>query len=234
MHIHEWARVISTEMGGAEMYTNSSSGSYYLWVKWPESFSQKKLNIDHTFNAANATKGGTSSNTLFINSLCGYYATDKLQNTFVAGNYKTSILPYADHYEVRTGLWSTRDLSCNHAGNGGDIAGLAADLNVYFWNKMKNVDGTTEQGPLGFVMMNYIASSVDDFKNSPLVGTGNHVSAQDAEKASEELPNMILMNNFKFPLAQAPADPDITTSGTVTVSDFDNIYLNGGKAISFE
>ena len=115
---------------------------------------------------------------------------------------------------------------------GGDIAGLAGDLNYYLYDKLIKAEQYHQQGPLGLIIMNYIGASAENFATSDYVNTKSSNWASNAELASLALPNMILMNNFKFPLTQAPADP--TTSGTVTVSDFDNIYLNGGEAISFE
>ena len=230
-YIQEFARVVPSNTKLQNGFYAQVSDSYggifgygatyrYLWVRWPESYSQKTQMIDHTLSKSMSTIGQTTATPLFINSLAGYYVTDK---------HKQSYLPYAGTYSLgRVGL------SCADAGMGGDIAGLAGDLNYYLYDKLIKAEQYHQQGPLGLIIMNYIGASAENFRTSDYTNTKASDWASNAELASAALPNMILMNNFKFPLTQAPKEPDPTTSGTVTVSDFDNIYLNGGEAISFE
>lgn len=199
-------------------YTGLFSRTYrYLWVRWPESYSEKTKMIDYTLNKSMSTIGQTTSTPLFINSLAGYYITDKHQYSY---------LPYAGQYSI-----GSYDFSCNNAGMGGDIAGLAGDLNYYLYDKLLKAEQYHQQGPLGLIIMNYIGASAVDFGKSEY--SQGETWASNAELASSALPYMILMNNFKFPLTQAPTDPDENPSGKVSVSDYDNVYLNGGEAISF-
>lgn len=218
-HIQEFARVVpenTTLQNGfyanVSDYTGIFNRTYrYLWVKWPESYNQKTAMIDATLTASQATKGGSDANTVFINSLCGYYVTT---------DHHYSYLPYAGDYQ-----YDSYKFSCDKAGMGGDIAGLSADLNTYFYNKLKEVEGTDKQGPLGLVMMNYIGASDTDFSNSEYVDAS---SASVASTASAALPNLIFMNNFKFPLATKN-----TTEDSQTV-EYNASYKNNANAISFE
>jgi hypothetical protein len=43
-----------------------------------------------------------------------------------------------------------------------------------------------------------------------------------------------LMNNFKVKPTTGDNNVNPSPSGTVAVSDYDNVYLNGGEAISFK
>ena len=77
--------------------------------------------------------------------------------------------------------------------------------------------------------MNYIGAKADHFDNSDYYdedGERNATWAANAEIASRELPNMIVMNNFKFPLS--------TSDGTPTSVTYNAAYVDGGEAISFE
>lgn len=205
-----YADVSDSWMSGFLSWTNR-----YLWVRWPESFTQKTDMIDYILDKSIATKGKTDVTPLFINSLSGYYVTEQ---------HKHSYLPYAGNYTL-SGL----SFSCSDAGMGGDMAGLAADLNIHLYNKLVDIEQTHNQGPLGLIVMNYIGAKADHFDNSDYYdedGERNATWAANAEIASRELPNMIVMNNFKFPMS--------TSDGTPTSVTYNAAYVDGGEAISFE
>lgn len=239
MHIQEFARVspVDTDINVpfyGNVYASYDNDDRYLWLKWPESYSQKKNMIDATLTASMATKGGTASNKLFINSLCGYYI-------LLPEKHPQSCLPYAGGYsynENNNASTRTYNFSTDNAGMGGDQAGLAGDLNKYFYDKIKAAEGTEGQGPLGLVMMNYIGSSESDFSTSDYIGTDGHATAAQAASASTNLLNTIIMYNFTFPLATRPVvstegggSSDSETSETVS---YNATYSNGSNAISFE
>lgn len=233
--IQEFARVVPEEanlqnpfyadtygsIGGYEVFGSIVGGTRrYLWVRWPESYSQKTKMIDHTLSKSMATIGQTTATPLFINSLAGYYVTR---------NHKQSYLPYAGtikHPDSNTG-----GIATDNAGMGGDIAGLAGDLNYYLYDKLIKAEQYHQQGPLGLIIMNYIGASATNFATSDYANTKASDWASNAELASLALPNMILMNNFKFPLTQKP-DNGGTTPPQQT--SYDATYVNGGEAISFE
>ena len=208
------------DIGGYEIFGSIVDGTRrYLWVRWPESYTQKTQMIDYLLTKSMSTIGSTVETPLFINSLAGFYVTR---------NHPQSYYPYAG--TIKHPNNNTGGIATDYAGMGGDIAGLAGDLNYYLYDRLVKAEQYHQQGPLGLVIMNYIGASAVDFGKSEY--SQGETWASNAELASSALPYMILMNNFKFPLTQAPADP--TTLGTVTVSDYDNVYLNGGEAISFE
>lgn len=225
--IQEFARVVpsNTKLQNgfyANVSDNWMSGflqwtSRYLWVRWPESYTQKTQMIDHTLSKSMSTIGQTTATPLFINSLAGYYVTDK---------HKQSYLPYAGSYNL-SGL----SFSCSDAGMGGDIAGLAGDLNYYLYDKLIKAEQYHQQGPLGLIIMNYIGASAENFATSDYANTKASDWASNAELASAALPNMILMNNFKFPLTQKPDEGE---ESSASVSNYETVYLDGGEAISFK
>lgn len=206
------------DIGGYEILGSIVGGTRrYLWVRWPESYSQKTQMIDHLLSKSMSTIGSTVETPLFINSLAGFYVTR---------NHPQSYYPYAGtikHPNNNTGGIATDD-----AGMGGDIAGLAGDLNYYLYDRLVTAEQNHKQGPLGLVIMNYIGASADDFGKSEY--SQGETWESNAELASAALPNMILMNNFKFPLTQKPN----TGGGNPGLTSYDAVYENGGEAISFE
>jgi hypothetical protein len=171
--------------------------------------------LDYILGKSMATKAETDVTPLFINSLAGYYVTKEHQHSY---------LPYAGSYT----LGSRLSFSCSDAGMGGDMAGLAGDLNTYMYEALIAAEQEHKQGPLGLIVMNYIGAKAGDFDNSDYYNVDGRDAAwaAKAEIASRELPNMIVMNNFKFPLS--------TSDGTPTSVTYNAAYVDGGEAISFE
>lgn len=213
-YVQEWMRVIPSE-GINPIVVDNEYRSSSLWVSWPESIGAKKKAIKDLFNLSVDTKGDQSADDVYINVLSGYYA-----------KYSSSpqgIYPFRKQYE--------RNLGLTNMGKGGDYLALANDLNSYTYNLLSAKPGSggdslDQEGPWGLVVMDHIGASTD----------------------SEKLVNLILQNNFKFILATKPdgtsgdeggqggegSGSEGGSTGTVSVKDYDSVYLDGQNAISFE
>ena len=204
VHVQEWARIIPKNSFACLPFNSglsdwhqvvSTSKTFYLFLKWPESYSQKQAMIKETVAASMATMGGSTKNTLFINSLCGYYPVSTLPVSYYPYNTEYS-------YSVNWGLGRTITFKLNNAGAGGDFVTCAYDLNKWLYEYLTkyNTDGENgplKQGPVGLVMLNHI-------------GTTDGGS----DDKSLDLVNWIMMNNFKFPLATAKSEV-VTPPGVV-------------------
>ena len=177
-YIQEWHRVVPDEGIPATKlhYGGSTNSSYYsIWVKWPGSITEKKEAIKDLFNMSVATKG-TARDNLYINVLSGYYATTK---------HTPSITPITEN--ITTSRGTKTDFT--NQGKGGDYEGLAYDLNNYVYELLSATPGAGEatrtklkqQGPWGLVVLNHIGTNPND--------------------KSVDLVDLIMMNNFRFPLA---------------------------------
>ena len=192
-YVQEWARVVPESMA-KPIYTGLKTEEWgqknvYLWVNWPESYTEKKVAIDGLFKHSVETKGKTSEN-LYINSLSGYYITDKV---------KEGLYPFKEKYSMRywyniiiSSGWTSSSITAKNMGKGGDHVALAYDLNKYVYGILsgtgKMQDGSLlAEGPWGLVMMEHIGNT-----------------AGGADDKSVALVNLIMMNNFRFPLAQKP------------------------------
>ena len=185
-YIQEWARVVPSSMA-KKIYTGEKSyaETTHLWIQWPESYNEKLAAIDGLFEKSVATKGTSNISSLYINSLSGYYITE---------TYKEGLLPFLNSYSGKTWLrvvgWQTASFKkLTNMGKGGDHPTLAYDLNkhVYeiFTRQKKLSSGNyLNEGPWGLVMMEHI---------------GNTTKGSDDR--SLDLVDLIMLNNFKFPLA---------------------------------
>lgn len=192
-YVQEWQRVVPADgIASTKIYEGSSgsSNNYSIWAKWPSSIDEKKKAIKDLFNKSVMTKGGTDKNDLYINVLSGYYATTK---------HIASITPMVESIDMKRGDGKT---GLANQGKGGDYKGLAKDLNEYVYNLLTATpggDGTSldkvkQQGPWGLVMM-------------------SHIGTDGADGYSTKLVDLIMMNNFRFPLAigsyNDPAQPPV-------------------------
>lgn len=176
-YVQEWHRVVPD--GGipaTKLHSGgSTNSSYSIWVKWPGSITEKKEAIKDLFNMSVATKGKAGED-LFINVLSGYYATTK---------HAPSITPITEG--ITTSRGTKNDFT--DQGKGGDYEGLAYDLNNYVYELLSATPGAGEatrtklkqQGPWGLVVLNHIGTNPND--------------------KSVDLVDLIMMNNFRFPLA---------------------------------
>lgn len=186
-YVQEWARVVPSSMS-KPIYTGAQSKAKTtsLWVQWPESYSEKLAAIDGLFEKSVATKGTSNISNLYINSLSGYYTT----TTYMQGLY-----PFLNKYYGKSwvtivwGSWADVDFDLSNMGKGGEHPGLAYDLNKHVYEiltrqKKLSSGNYLNQGPWGLVMMEHI---------------GNTTKGSDDK--SQDLVDLIMLNNFKFPLA---------------------------------
>lgn len=214
VYVQEFARIVPNKTeytkfkAGADFSANEEGytarnlsdthdGGYYLWLNWPESYTQKQEMIKTLVGKSMGTKGQTPDG-IFINSLCGFYPTTDL---------KVSYLPYNSTYT--TNLYSKGTAASDFnvffklsgAGAGGDFVACAYDLNKWFYKYLteENVDnkGVLKQGPVGLVMLNHIGNT-----------------SKGTDDKSLDLVNWIMMNNFKFPLATAKTNGNTQGTGT--------------------
>lgn len=191
-YVQEWHRVVpdggipATKLhwGGINLFGDSR---YSIWVKWPGSITEKKEAIKDLFNMSVATKGKAGQD-LFINVLSGYYATTK---------HAPSITPITEG--ITTSRGTKNDFT--NQGKGGDYEGLAYDLNNYVYELLTATPGAGEatrtklkqQGPWGLVVLNHIGTNPND--------------------KSVDLVDLIMMNNFRFPLATGSYNEQGGTDG---------------------
>ena len=184
-YVQEWMRVIPDGgIGPICIKSENNSGSNYdysFWVKWPGSLAEKKEAIKDLFNKSVETKGDATSNDLYINVLTGYYPIKEVIN---------GLMPFKTSYTASQ--WTSDDIA--NQGKGGDFKTLASDLNTYVYNlltaKPDGIGATQnylkQTGPWGLVVIDHIAS--DD-------------NSDGTDGVSRNLVDLIMLNNFKFPLA---------------------------------
>ena len=204
-YIQEWMRVVKTSKP-VSVASKTNSGNKTLWVQWKESLDEKKSAIRTLFNKSVETKG-QPLNDIYINVLSGYLVDpEKYSNDTRPGFFPQK--DPMDGFTKNTGTLIVRNNGnvTNH-GKGGDFKGLANELNQYVYDLLSKEPGTegalSQTGPWGLVMM-------------------DHINADDK---SADLVELIMMNNFKFPL--------VTKDG-VTKTTYNATYSNGGEAISFK
>ena len=189
-YVQEWARVVPSSMSN-RIYTKKkvTAVDACLWVQWPESYTEKLAAIDGLFKKSVATKGTSNISSLYINSLSGYYITEK---------YMEGVYPFMNNYPVYYYYdagwfgsgWGDANISLSNMGKGGDHPGLAYDLNKYVYSILSgkgNMQNGSKLpvGPWGLVIMEHIGNT-----------------AKGADDKSLDLVNLIVLNNFKFPLAK--------------------------------
>ena len=164
-YVQDMVRIANGDVEKKKYY---GLGSSYT-VKWPSSIDEKKMAIDGLFEKSVATKGGTTTNDIYINNLSGY---------FITSSHEVSWYPaYSKKYPI------IGDVFANNS-KGGDYKTCAVTLTNHVYNLLSGE--TLAKGPWGLVMMDYIGS--------------------DGNENSQKLVYLIMMNNFRFPLAQKPTE----------------------------
>lgn len=203
-YVQEWMRVVKERTRIPVAY-KTNGGQQTLWVDWPSSIEEKKQAIKDLFNKSVSTQGKPMTD-LYINVLTGYYLD---YSTSRAGTFpqKDPMDGFtADTWRIQ-GIWKDDDNGdVTGHGKGGDFVGLSRELNNYVYSLLSADTGTDngliKNGPWGLVMMDNI----------------------NPDDKSADLVELIMMNNFKFPL--------VTKDGTRTT--YNATYSNGGEAISFK
>lgn len=128
----EWDRVVYPEI------TTPGHSIDDCEIMWFESLYEKRMNISETFNYA-INSNPITSNTIYINSLCGYLVTT---------DFKDSYAP---------------SLGASYGGSGGDIQALAkgddanpGGLNAWFEALVNDTQLDQTAGPTGIIMMDYV------------------------------------------------------------------------------
>ncbi len=180
-YVQEWMRVVpDAGIGPICVSSGSSWGSAWsIWAKWPGSLAEKKEAIKDLFNMSVRTRGGTASNALYINVLTGYYPDTEVIDGLKP--FKTDI----------SASRSVSDLA--NQGKGGNFKTLAEHLNKYVYDLLSaspSGDGASQEklqqtGPWGLVIIDHIGTDGTDA----------------VEGNSRKLVDLIMLNNFKFPLA---------------------------------
>ncbi len=215
-YVQEWARVVKdtisrkysgTPTGIKEefLFWSSFDVHGYLWVTWPGSLTEKKKAIADLFKLSVAEKGKSSDN-LYINSLSGYYLDESVTN---ADGDKVSLLPFKDEYKEGS---NNTEIDATGQGRGGNHVKLAYDLNKYVYGILSGNEplpgpGSTSylpEGPWGLVMMEHIGNT----------------AGGDNDK-SVDLVNLIMMNNFKFPLSTSSDTEPKTVAVSFTIDPAD-------------
>lgn len=187
-YVQEWCRVVPGKMNNIKKYSGDLSyqdyfvtkrNYRYLWCAWPSSIDEKKADIKALF-----TKSVTE-HPICINVLSGYYITEK---------HKVSLVPFK-----RTMTTDKATIEPKGQGNGGNYAGLAADLNTYVYEQLQN--DAYGVGPLGLVQIDFIGATKEQFDAYDTDNyNGDH---KQAAIASQNLVPFIAMNNFRFPMERA-------------------------------
>lgn len=188
-YVQEWCRVVPEKMNNIKKYSGDLSyqdyivtkrNYRYLWCAWPSSIDEKKADIKALF-----TKSVTE-HPICINVLSGYYITE---------NHKVSLVPFK-----RTMATDKATIEPSGQGNGGNYAGLAADLNTYVYEQLQN--DAYGVGPLGLVQIDFIGATKEQFDAYDTDNYNTNHAA--AATASQNLVPFIAMNNFRFPMERKP------------------------------
>lgn len=180
------------------------NGSEYMWVKWYESITEKKDAIKALFERSVTRDTDPKAADLYINVLSGYYVDENITESYLP--FKATFpADGGDHY-----------FKPSNQGKGGNYKQLARDLNKYTYELLNATPGTegalSQEGPWGLVMM-------------------DHIGLADDGGYSKMLVNLIMMNNFKFPLDKAEACPDCEKYPCECDPDNDAKPEEGGDAI---
>ena len=176
-------------------------------VTWNESLSEKKNAISGLFELAVETKGGTTTNDIYINNLSGYYQTEDytLITERKAGLVRTveegGLVSYFPVYDAK---------NFKNSGKGGDYKVCAEDLTEYVYGVLSG-DATLSgeetklaDGPWGLVMMDYIGSTTYSKDLVHLIMKNNFAGFELAEKKDENK-----AKTAKVPLNDEKISPEL-------------------------
>lgn len=198
-YVQEWMRVapIDNALNSTGRYAYASDGTLtggtgYLWVKWPESITEKKDAVKGLFEKSVKNRG-IASNDLYINVLSGYYIdwqNDK--------NVQKGLWPFKVEFKGRLGRWATATIKPTGQGKGGNHTLYSYDINKYAYNLLSAAPGTTDAlsqtGPWGLVVIDHIGTT-------QVKELGSSTTKTVSDDKSMNLVDLIMLNNFKFPLA---------------------------------
>lgn len=188
--VQEWARVAKTTSEYTITINNSTRYS-----KWIESKTEKEEHIKACLDSA--INRNANNNTLYINSLCGYYITSDVPlsgapNCLTDYNCKwecSSLDGGKDHATP-----AQLSAMSNEAGMCGDIANFSKDINEYFYDLLLSTTNaeTYKPGPMGIILMDRVSAT----KGTP----------------GADIPSIIIANNFAY---------ELPSSGTLDIPEDD-------------
>ena len=199
-YVQEWMRVapIDNALNSTGRYAYASDGTIvgtgYLWVKWPESITEKKDAVKGLFEKSVKNRG-IASNDLYINVLSGYYIDWQDDD-----NVRRGLWPFKEQFRGRFGRITYATIKPTGQGKGGNHTLYSYDINKYAYNLLSAAPGTedadalSQTGPWGLVVIDHIGTTTVKQLGS---STTNKVS----DDKSMQLVDLIMLNNFKFPLA---------------------------------
>ncbi len=219
--IQEWTRVVprladqesintpviykySGERSKSQGWLWENTEDEYMWVKWYESITEKKDAIKALFEKSVTRDTDPNAAELYINVLSGYYVDENITESYLP--FKATFpADGGDHY-----------FKPSNQGKGGNYKQLARDLNKYTYELLNATPGTegalSQEGPWGLVMM-------------------DHIGLADDGGYSQMLVNLIMMNNFKFPLDKAEPCSECGKYPCECEEDKDTDPGQGGDAI---
>lgn len=205
--VQEWMRVSPKDetLNTTGRYTNYAYAVWegwvfpdakYLYARWPESVTEKNKAIKDLFNLSVSERGNITSNNLYINVLSGYYI-----DWDNSDNYHYSLRPCVEK-GVTSGstVILGQEIGWNYKfqGKGGNHTLYSYDINKYAYNLLSadlgTTDGLTQTGPWGLVVMDHIG-------NTQVKELGSSTTKTVSDDKSMNLIDLIVLNNFKFPLA---------------------------------
>ena len=127
----DWARVVKEPIEPTYWDGDYATGT----TSWFESLNEKKANIQCIFEAA-INSDPVTSNLIFVNSMSGYLATTE---------YDRSYIPSQGN---------------EYGGDGGDIVGLANELNPWFEQLVINAGMEQSTGPTGVIYMDRVTANM--------------------------------------------------------------------------
>ena len=203
--IQEWMRVspINEQLNNKGIYAYVEQYQWlvyhnvysYLYVKWPESISDKKKAIKALFDISTKSRG-TNSQDLYINVLSGYYI-----DWHNDGDYIKGLLPFKQEFKfkIKGDLRNYNEtITPTAQGKGGNHTLYSYDINKYTYNLLSanpgTTDGLTQTGPWGLVVIDHIGTT-------QVKELGSSTTRTVSDDKSMNLVDLIMLNNFKFPLA---------------------------------
>lgn len=175
--VQEWARV-SPEDGLFQFKSNGSDDIVYQ-VYWKGSYDEKFARVTKTLEYA---QNKTMGDIVYINSLCGYFITDKyVQSIQPCSNTDASV------FHMWGGQIATPSSTSTTSGMGGDIETYAKKINNEFYAYLLGIDTSYEAGSMGIVLIDR-------------VGDGD---------GGTNIPGVIIANNFQFDL-DASTNPTLS------------------------
>ena len=200
-YVQEWMRVSpkETTLNSTGRYTNYSakanivSSTKHLWTRWPESYGEKQKAIKDLFNMSVAERGVIESDILYINVLSGYYI-----DWHNSDGYNYSMRPCVEEGVTESLSALSGGSNYNNQGKGGNHTLYSYDINKYVYGLLSATPGTTDglsqTGPWGLVVIDHIGlTSVKEL--------GSATTTTKTDDKSMNLVDLIMLNNFKFPLA---------------------------------